>query len=178
MTAAENTPTLAGKKPVAAKKTRVKRAPSTSTKGHYLTNANLMEQIRISREKGGMTSLLGEYMMLLAERYSHNWNFAGYSFREDMVGFAVVNLCANWHKFDPSKSSNPFAFFTTAVYRSFLQYLSAEKKHREIRDALIVDAGGNPSFAFLDKGKLGEDNGVLEIRTDTYSNSEDASESH
>ncbi len=65
-----------------------------------------------------------------------------------MVSFAVVNLCANWHKFDPEKSDNPFAFYTTACYRSFLQYLSDEKKQRTIRDELLVDAGVNPSFSY------------------------------
>jgi hypothetical protein len=70
-----------------------------------------------------------------------------------MVSFALVNLIANWHKFDPTKSDNPFAFYTTACYRSFLQYLADEKKQRDIRDTLLVDAGANPSFSFQDRAK-------------------------
>jgi hypothetical protein len=70
-----------------------------------------------------------------------------------MVAFAVVNLCANWHKFDPEISNQPFSFYTTAVYRSFLQYLSDEKKQRNIRDELLVEAGANPSFSYQERSR-------------------------
>lgn len=124
-----------------------------STKNHYVTNAQLMEAIQEAKELGKLTNRLAKYIHLIAERYSYKPNWAGYSFREDMVAFAVANLCANWHKFDPTKSSNPFAFYTTAIYRSFLQCLADEKKQRDIRDTLLVDAGANPSFSYQDRSK-------------------------
>ena len=89
--------------------------------------------------------------MLIAERYSLSPSFIGYSFREDMVSSAVLNLVANWHKFDENVSSSPFAFYTTAVYRSFLNYLAHEKGERDIRDKLLIEAGSNPSFGFQDR---------------------------
>lgn len=133
-----------------------KRAKSTSTKGHYVTNAQLLEAIKEDKEKGKLSPKLAKYLHMIAERYSYSSSFGGYSFREDMVSFALVNLCANWHKFDPAKSDNPFAFYTTAVYRSFLQYLADEKKQRDIRDELLVDAGANPSFSFQERSKGGK----------------------
>ncbi|MBT9138358.1 MAG: hypothetical protein DDT31_00916 [Syntrophomonadaceae bacterium] len=134
---------------MATKLTPIRKAKSTSTKGHYVTNAQLMEAISEDKNNGKkLSSKLACYLQMIAERYSYSPSFAGYSFREDMVSFAVVNLCANWHKFDPEKSDNPFAFYTTACYRSFLQYLSDEKKQRTIRDELLVDAGVNPSFSY------------------------------
>jgi DNA-directed RNA polymerase specialized sigma subunit len=106
-----------------------------------------------------LSSKLAKYLHMIATRYSYSPSFANYSFREDMVSFAVVNLCANWYKFDPEKSDNPFAFYTTACYRSFLQYLADEKKQRNIRDELLVDAGANPSFSYQDRsrGKTSDD---------------------
>ena len=86
---------------------------------------------------------------MIAQRYSRKANFIGYSFREDMVAAAVMNLCNNALKFKPEKSSNPFSFYTTAIHNSFLQYMADEKKHRNIRDALLIDAGSNPSFNFM-----------------------------
>jgi hypothetical protein len=67
-----------------------------------------------------------------------------------MVSLAMVNLCNNALKFDPAKSSNPFAYYTTAIHNSFQQYKSDEKKHRNIRDSLLVDAGANPSFNYME----------------------------
>lgn len=139
---------------MATKLTPVRKAKSTSTRGHYVTNAQLLEAIAADKLNGRkLSSKLAKYLWMIAERYSYSPSFAGYSFREDMVSFAVVNLCANWYKFDPLKSDNPFAFYTTAAYRSFLQYLADEKKQRDIRDTLLVDAGANPSFSFQERAK-------------------------
>ena len=131
----------------------VKRAKSTTNRGHYVTNAQLLEAIAEDKKAGKLSDKLAKYLFMIAERYSFSHSFGGYSFREDMVSFAVVNLCANWHKFDPAKSDNPFAFYTTAAYRSFLQYLADEKKQRDIRDQMLVDAGANPSFSYQERSK-------------------------
>ena len=145
---------------MATKQSSYKKPRSTSTKGHYVTNAQLLEAIAEAKEGRAMpappTTKLAKYLHMIAERYSFSPSFGGYSFREDMVSFAVVNLCANWYKFDPAKSDNPFAFYTTAAYRSFLQYLADEKKQRDIRDTLLVDAGANPSFSFQERSKGGK----------------------
>lgn len=137
-----------------ATKTVYKKEKSTSTKRHYVTNAQLLEEIKKCKENGNkLSSTLAGYLHMIAERYSYSPSFGGYSYRDDMVSFALVNLVANWYKFDPTKSDNPFAFYTTAVYRSFLQYLADEKKQRNIRDELLVEAGANPSFSFQEKAK-------------------------
>lgn len=133
----------------------IKRAKSTANpRSHYVTNAQLIEAIAEDKANGQKLSpKLAKYLHMIAERYSYSSSFAGYSFREDMVSFAVVNLCANWYKFDPAKSDNPFAFYTTAAYRSFLQYLADEKKQRDIRDQMLVEAGANPSFSYQERSK-------------------------
>lgn len=133
--------------------TTVRKAKSTSTRGHYVTNAQLLEAIAEDKIAGKLSDKLAKYLYMIAERYSYSSSFGGYSFRDDMVSFAVVNLCANWHKFDPEKSDNPFAFYTTAAYRSFLQYLADEKKQRDIRDQMLVEAGANPSFSYQERSR-------------------------
>lgn len=132
----------------------IKRAKSTDSRKHYVSNAQLIEAIARDKANGQkLSSELAGYLYMIAERYSFSPSFGGYSFREDMVSFAVVNLCANWYKYDPEKSDNPFAFYTTAAYRSFLQYLADEKKQRNIRDQLLVDSGASPSFSFQERSK-------------------------
>jgi DNA-directed RNA polymerase specialized sigma24 family protein len=147
---------IKGTSQVAKKPIKVRKERSTNTRKHYVTNAQLIEAIAADKANGmKLSNKLAGYLHMIVERYSYSPSFAGYSFREDMVSLAVLNLCANWHKFDPAKSDNPFAFYTTAAYRSFLQYLADEKKHREIRDNLLVEAGANPSFNFQEKSRAG-----------------------
>lgn len=134
-----------------------KREKATSTKGHYVTNDELLPAIAADKAAGKLSPKLAKYLHMIATRYSYSPSFANYSFREDMVSLAVINLCANWHKFNPEVTSNPFAFYTTAVYRSFLHYLAEEKKHRELRDSLLVEAGANPSFNYRGNTSLSHD---------------------
>jgi len=140
-----------------------KKERSKTTKGHYVTNAQLLEAFYEAKAAGKLTDRLAKYLMMVAERYSYHPWFAGYSFREDMVATAVVNLCANWHKFNPEKQENPnpFSYYTTASYRSFLSYLDSERKERDIRDELLIEAGANPSFNYQERhggsGKTSDD---------------------
>jgi hypothetical protein len=108
-----------------------------------------MPAIAEAKELGKVTNKLILMIQMIAERYSRKGNFIGYSFREDMVSAATENLCKNALKFDNIKYKNPFAYYTTAIHNSFLQHMADEKKHRNIRDALLIDAGSNPSFNFM-----------------------------
>ena len=128
---------------------KTKRAKATTTKGHYITNAVLLPEVIRAKKLGQITNELAKMFMLIAERYSFKANFAGYSFREDMVSFATSNLCANGLKFDPEKSDNPFSYYTSAIHNSFLQYLAEESKHRDIRDQLILESGAMPSSTYM-----------------------------
>jgi DNA-directed RNA polymerase specialized sigma subunit len=134
-------------------KPKTKRERSTSTTGHYVRNSDLLPAIIEAKQHGKVTNKLIVMIQKIAERYSRKSNFIGYSFREDMVSAAVENLCKNALKFNHEKYNNPFAFYTTAIHHSFLQFMSDEKRHRNIRDALLIDAGSNPSFNFLEVEK-------------------------
>jgi hypothetical protein len=134
-----------------------KREKSTSTKGHYVKNADLLPAFHEAKALNKLTPKLAEMLMKIAERYSYHPWFVGFSYREDMVAFAIVNLCANWHKFNPEKSSNPFSYYTTACYRSFQAYLGDERKERDGRDKLLIEAGANPSFNYQMRGGKSSD---------------------
>ena len=123
-------------------------AEKRAKRKYYLTNADLLPEVIKSKNLGKMTERLAAMLMMLVNKYSLRPNFVGYSYRNDMCSTAIVNLVQNALKFDPEKSSNPFAFYTTAIHRSFLQYMEYEKKHRYIRDSLLVDQGFDPSFNF------------------------------
>ncbi len=145
---------------------RVKREKSTTTVRHYVKNADLLPAVIEAKQLGVVTDKLISMIQLIAENYSKKHSFVNYSFREDMVSTAVENLCKNALKFNHEKFNNPFAFYTTAIHNSFLQYMNDEKKHRNIRDALLIDAGANPSFNFLQGERDDGDSSIRE--SDTY----------
>jgi DNA-directed RNA polymerase specialized sigma subunit len=133
-------------------KPKAKREKATSTKGHYVLKEELLRLIKRDKENNNTLSPeLAKCLWMIAEKYSYSPSFGGYSFREDMVAYAVVNLVKNWHKFDPDISDQPFAYYTQAAYRSFLQYLAIEKDQRDIRDKLLIEAGANPSFSYQER---------------------------
>jgi len=133
-----------------AKKPVIKRPRATSTDRHYVSNSNLLPEVIHSKKLGYVTDELIRMIWLIAERYSTKGSFVGYTYREDMVAKAVANLSTNALKFNPEKSDNPFAFFTTAIRNSFLQVMGAEKYQRDVRDAVLIDGGANPSANYLD----------------------------
>jgi DNA-directed RNA polymerase specialized sigma subunit len=121
------------------------------TSKYYITNSVLLPEVLESKKNGRMTAKLAEMLMKLTRKYANKPCFIGYSYRDDMISEALTNLCQNALKFNPEKSSNPFAYYTTCINSSFLQYLNFEKKHRKIRDELLIEVGENPSFGFQEE---------------------------
>jgi DNA-directed RNA polymerase specialized sigma24 family protein len=147
-------------------------APGTGK--YYLTNGTLLPEVIRAKKLGYVTPELAKMLMLLTERYARSAKFSGYSYRDDMIAEALANLSQNALKFDPNKSSNPFAYYTTAITNSFIQYLNVEKRHRNIRDSLLVELGENPSFNYAEEHKQHSDHegeqhiseGIAELQKD------------
>ena len=116
-----------------------KRDPKSK---NYVRNVDLLQEIAASKANGNlMSNELGRMLMLMCEKYSRKPNFGGYSYREDMVSEAIINLCANWYKFDETKFDNAFSYYTTCIHRCFLQVLHEHKKQRDIVNAYRQDKG-------------------------------------
>jgi len=116
--------------------------------GVYVTNKALLAEFKVSREKGEMTKELAKMVMLICERYARRGSYASYTYNDDLQSFALMNLVKSWKSFNPEKSQNPFAYFTSCIHNSFLQYLNQERKHRNIRDALLIENGLDPSYTY------------------------------
>ena len=116
----------------------------------YVNNKGLLEEFKISKARGEMTPALAKMLMLICERYARKGSYVSYTYNEDMQAFALMNLVKSWKSFNPEKSNNPFAYFTSCITNSFLQYLNQERRHRNIRDALLVENGLDPSYTFTE----------------------------
>ena len=99
-----------------------------------------------SKDHGRITENLGKMFLTLSERYSQKSNWRNYSYLDEMRGQAILQLSQIGLQFDESKSSNPFAYYTSAVTNSFTRILNLERKNQNIRDDLLEFEGLTPSI--------------------------------
>jgi hypothetical protein len=118
-------------------------------KVNYVNNKDLLIELEISRNQNRPTDKLVNMLMVLVSRYATKSNWVGYSWNEDMQGHALIPLVtSSWKKFNPAKSSNPFAFFTQCIKNSFRQVLKIEKHQTAIKNELLIKHGLNPSSGY------------------------------
>ena len=115
---------------------------------HYVNNADFLAAIvemraknKEAEEKGLpkpiVSNYIGECILKIATHLSYKPNFINYSYRDDMILDGVENCIQYIDNFDPSKSKNPFAYFTQIIYYAFLRRIAKEKKQSYIKGKLI-----------------------------------------
>jgi hypothetical protein len=80
-----------------------------------------------------VTDYIGRCFLAIAERLSYRPNFINYPYREEMVGDGIENCLMYAANFDPSKSKNPFSYFTQIIYYAFVRRIQKEKKQNYIK---------------------------------------------
>ena len=72
-----------------------------------------------------------------------------------MISDGIENCLIAAEKFDPSKSSNPFAYYTQIIYFAFVRRIQKEKKQQDTKykmlqnldiDQLISNSEGNDDY--------------------------------
>ena len=53
-------------------------------------------------------------------------------------------------RFDPEKSSNPFAYFTQIIYYAFVRRITKEKKQQAIKEKLLKESDIEQRIALQD----------------------------
>lgn len=117
---------------------------------HYVNNADFLKaiseyklQVQEAKEKGLdkpiVSNYIGECILKIANHLSYKPNFINYSYRDDMILDGIENCIQYIDNFDPSKSNNPFAYFTQIIYYAFLRRIAKEKKQAYIKGKLIQD---------------------------------------
>lgn len=95
---------------------------------------------------GFISRELAEVYLLQSRRVSYKHNTKGYSYIDDMVSQANVQLVSVGLQFNELFSDNPFAYFTTIITNSFKTVLKEEKRIRDHRDLMLMEAGVDPSY--------------------------------
>jgi hypothetical protein len=129
---------------------------------HYVNNADFLQALieykqsceiakNENREEPIVPNYIGECFLKIAEHLSRKPNFISYSFREEMICDGIENCIMYFRNFDPTKSTNPFAYFTQIIYFAFLRRIQKEKKQ------LYVKYKATEQFGILDEAELFED---------------------
>lgn len=117
----------------------MKRKRSKEKADHYVSSKEFTEKLKEYYEPGGsddkeLNETLGEFIFKIATGLSYAPNFINYSYREDMVGDAIVKMYSALtnKKFDLNTGNNPFSYFTTIAFHAFINRIKKEKKQRDI----------------------------------------------
>ncbi len=94
---------------------------------------------------GTIWCITTNYGTVVARRNGYVYTCSN-SYNDEMQSLAIVQLAQVGLQFDESKSSNPFAFYTTTITNCFTRILNVEKKNQELRDDLLVSNGAAPSY--------------------------------
>ena len=115
---------------------------------HYVDNKKFLaaiietKEIMAESEAAGdgpprITNYLGECILKIANHLSYRPNFINYTYREEMISDGIENCLQYIDRFDPAKSSNPFAYFTQIIYYAFVRRITKEKKQQMIKEKLL-----------------------------------------
>lgn len=113
-------------------------------KSHYINNKKFFdemvewktrvnESLEVGEPVPPVTTYIGQCFVEIAENLAKKPNFMNYPFKEDMIGDGVENCLMYCSNFDPSKSNNPFSYFTQIIYYAFLRRIQKEKKQTLIK---------------------------------------------
>jgi len=100
---------------------------------HYVNSREFEEEIREFYKTGHVTFKLGDSINKIAHGLSFAGNFINYSYKEEMVGDAIVKMFSALKnkKFKLDSGFNPFSYFTTIAFHAFINRIKKEKRHHE-----------------------------------------------
>jgi hypothetical protein len=142
------------------------------TSSHYVDNKKFLQALieyrqsvvdaaAEGKEPPIVSNYIGECFIKIATHLSYKSNFINYTFKDDMISDGIENCLTAVVKFDPSKGSNPFAYYTQIIYFAFIRRIQKEKKQQATKyklienmdiDSLILQEHDNGEFGnqFLD----------------------------
>lgn len=119
-----------------------------SDTAHYVDNKKFLQALidykkqiddakASNKEIPRVTDYIGECFVKIATHLSYKSNFINYTFRDDMISDGIENCLTAAAKFDPTKSSNPFAYYTQIIYFAFIRRIQKEKKQQATKYKLM-----------------------------------------
>jgi len=122
------------------------------SKRHYVNNkdfyeamvkykADVDQAVLDGKPKPRVPRYVGECLMMICNKLSTKPNFMSYSYRDEMVADGIENCLASVDNFDPSRTQNPFAYFTQIAWNAFIRRITKEKKQAYIKHKNFENSG-------------------------------------
>ena len=104
-----------------------------SKKAYYVDPKRFLQLLKEYYESDDLIDELAESTSKIAVGLSYSPNFINYSYKDEMIGDAVVKMVADVKnkKFKIDSPSNPFSYFTTIAFHAFINRIKKEKKYRD-----------------------------------------------
>lgn len=108
-------------------------SPKKLKEQYYVDPENFKQEIKDYYSNGKCSNYLGDCLNKIAEGLGYNPKFINYSFKDDMIGDALIKMFSalKRKKFDVSTETSPFGYFTTIAYHAFINRIKKEKKHHD-----------------------------------------------
>ena len=119
---------------------RTKVVPKRRARVHYVNNRDFYDALVEYKKNpdGKVPDYIGVCIMQICNKLSTKSNFAGYTYRDEMVDDAMENCVKAIPGFDPEKSQNPFAYFTRIAWNAFIRRIGTEKKETYVKHKNMV----------------------------------------
>jgi hypothetical protein len=99
----------------------------------YIDPSLFKSEIELYYNSGKCTDYLGDCLNKIAEGLGYSPKFINYSYKEEMVGDALIKMFSalKRKKFDVTSDTSPFGYFTTIAFHAFINRIKKEKKHHD-----------------------------------------------
>lgn len=142
--------------------------PVKAKEKHFLNNEDFKQWIDeyqkdcVEKESLGLPvsqipNKLGKAFLQIATALSKKPYFIMYSWNEDSIQDAVMQCCNVVRRFDTSKGTSAFAYFTQVCYFEFIGRITSEKKQRIIKASIVQNLGSEFSDVSVQEQDQDED---------------------
>jgi DNA-directed RNA polymerase specialized sigma24 family protein len=104
-----------------------------SKENYYIDPKEFKDSLRQYYETDILTDDLAENIKKIAYGLSFNGSFINYTYKDDMIGDALIKMYAalKYKKYNFDNNSNPFSYFTTIAFHAFINRIKKEKRQHE-----------------------------------------------
>jgi hypothetical protein len=113
--------------------TDVPLSPKKLKEQYYVDPEKFKRAITDYYVHGVCDDYLGGCLNKIAEGLGYNPKFINYSFKDDMIGDALIKMFSalKRKKFNVDSETSPFGYFTTIAFHAFINRIKKEKKHHD-----------------------------------------------
>ncbi len=100
---------------------------------YYISPKEFKESLKRFYDTDILTDDLAENVKKIAYGLSYNSNFINYTYKDDMIGDALIKMYSalSRKKYSFDTESNPFSYFTTIAFNAFINRIKKENRHHE-----------------------------------------------